>query len=50
MWYIYPVKYYLAIKRKECESIELRWMNPEFVIQNEVSQEKHHILMHMHVI
>ena len=44
LWYIYPMGYYLAIKRKECESIELRWMNLESVIQNEVSQKEKNII------
>ena len=30
----------LSIKRNEFESVELRWMNLEPVIQNEVSQTK----------
>ena len=38
------MEYYLAMKRKECESIELRWMNPESVIQNEVSQKEKNII------
>ena len=44
LWYIYPMGYYLAIKRKECESIELRWMNLESVIQNEVIQKEKNII------
>ena len=41
------MKYYLAIKRNEFESTELRWMNLEPVIQSTVSQkEKYHVLKH----
>ena len=36
---IYTVKYYSAIKRNECESVELRWVNLEPVTQTEVSQK-----------
>ena len=40
------MKYYSAIKVKEYESILVRWMNLEPVIQSEVSQKnKYHILM-----
>ena len=43
------MKYYLAIKRNEFESAELRWINLEPVIQSKVSQkEKYHKLKHTH--
>ena len=35
--YIYTMEYYSAIKRKEFESVLVRWMNLEPVKQNEVS-------------
>ena len=44
---------YLAIKRNAFESVLLRWMNLEHVIQSEVSQKeknKYHILMHTYAI
>ena len=44
------MEYYLAIKRDAFESVLLRWMNLEPIIQNEVSQReknKYHILMHI---
>ena len=40
----------LVIKRNEFESVLVRWVNLEPVIQNEVSQKeknKYHILAHM---
>ena len=40
LWYIYTMEYYSAIKRNESESVELRWMNLEPVIQSEVSQKE----------
>ena len=49
LWYIYTMEYYAAIKRSECESVELRWMNLESVIQSEVSQKeknKYRLLRH----
>ena len=45
---IYTMEYYLAIKRNASESVLMRWMNLEPIIQSEVSQkekEKYHILM-----
>ena len=48
--YIYTMEYYSAIKRNAFESVLMRWMNLEPIIQNEVSQkekEKHHILTHI---
>ena len=44
--------YYSSIKRSEFESVELRWMNLEPVIQNEVSQKeknKYHILIYIYI-
>ena len=38
------MEYYSSIKRSECESVELRWMNLESVIQSEVSQKEKKIL------
>ena len=38
--YTYTMEYYLAIKSNKFESVELRWMKPEPVIQNEVSQKE----------
>ena len=40
LWYIYTMEYYSAIKRNAFESVLVRWMNLEPVIQNEVSQKE----------
>ena len=40
MWYIYTMKYYSAIKKNEFESVLMRWMTLEPVIQSEVSQKE----------
>ena len=40
LWYIYTVEYYSAIKRNDFESVKLRWMNLEPVIQSAVSQKE----------
>ena len=38
--YIYAMEYYSAIKRKAFESVLMRWMNLEPMIQSEVSQKE----------
>jgi len=53
LWYIYTMEYYSAIKRNTSESVLMRWMNLEPIIQSEVSQkekDKYHILMHTYGI
>ena len=51
LWYIYPMEYYSAIKRNAFESVLIRWMNLEPIIQSEVSQkDKYCILMHIYRI
>ena len=40
LWYIYTMEYYSAIKRNKFESIIMRWMNLEPVIQSKVSQKE----------
>ena len=43
LWYIYTVEYYSAIKRKASESVLMRWMNLEPIIQSEMSERKRQI-------
>ena len=53
MWYIYTMEYYSAIKRNTVESVLMRWMDLEPIIQSDVSQkekDKYHILMHIYRI
>ena len=53
LWYINTMEYYSAIKRNAFESVLMRWMNLEPIIQNEVSQKekhKYHILTHIYRI
>ena len=40
LWYIYTMEYYSAIKRNTFESVLMRWMNLEPIIQSEVSQKR----------
>ena len=37
MWHIYTMEYFSAIKRNKIELFIVRWMDPEPVIQSEVS-------------
>ena len=50
LWYIYTMEYYSAIKKKAFESVLMRWMKLELIIQSEVSQkEKYQYNMLMHI-
>ena len=40
MWYIYTMKYYTAIQKNEFESVLMRWMKLEPIIQSEVSEKE----------
>ena len=49
LWYIYTMEYYSAITKNVFESVLMRWMKWEPIIQIEVSQKEKHqysILMH----
>ena len=51
--YTYRMGYYSAIKRNAFESVLVRWMNLEPIIQSEVSQnekDKYHTLTHIYGI
>ena len=37
LWYIYTMEYYSAIKKNPFESVLMRWMKLEPIIQSEVS-------------
>ena len=52
LWYIYTTEYYSAMKRNTFESVLMRWMKLEPIIQSEVSQKekyKYHILTHTYI-
>ena len=51
--YIYTMEYYSAIKKNTFESVLMRWMKPDPIIQSEVSQKEKHqysILTHIYGI
>ena len=53
LWYIYTMEYYSAIKKNSFESVLMRWMKLEPIMQSEVIQKDKHqysILMHIYGI
>ena len=53
LWYIYTMEYYTDIKKNAFESVLMRWMKLEPIIQSEVSQKEKHqysILTHIYGI
>ena len=53
LWYIHTMEYYSTIKTNMFESVLVRWLNLEPIIQSEVSQkekEKYCILTHTYGI
>ena len=53
LWYMYTMEYYPAIKKKAFESVLMRWMKLEPIIQSKVSQKEKHqysILTHIYRI
>ena len=53
LWYICTMEYYAAIKKNTFESVLMRWMKLERIIQSEVRQKEKHqysILTHIYGI
>ena len=53
LWYIYIMEYYSAIKKNSFESVLIRGMKLELIVQSEVSQKDKHqysILTHIYGI
>ena len=53
MWYIYTMEYYSAIEKSAFESVLMRWMKLEPIIQSEATQKEKHqysILRHIYGI
>ena len=40
LWRIYTMEYYLVIEKNAFESVLMRWMKVEPIIQNEVKSER----------
>ena len=47
MWYIYTMEYYSVTKKNTFESVLMRWMKLEPIIQSEVSQKDKHLYIYM---
>ena len=47
--YLYTMEYYSAIKRNTFESVVMRWMNLEPIIQNEINQKEKNKYIFMHI-
>ena len=41
-WYIYTMEYYSTIIKNAIESVLIRWMKLEPIMQSEVSQKENH--------
>jgi len=51
LWHMYTVKYYSTIKSNTFESVLMRWMDLEPIIQNEASQkDRFFVLKHIYGI
>ena len=53
LWYIYTAEYYSAIEKNAFESVLMKWMKLEPIIQSKVIQKEKHqysILTHMYGI
>ena len=53
LWYTHTMEYHSAIKKNAFESVLMRWMKLELIIQSKVSQKEKHqysILMHIYGI
>ena len=53
LWYIFTMEYYSAIKKNSFQSVLMRWMKLEPIIQSEVSQkdkDHYNILTHIYGI
>ena len=52
LWYIYTMEYYSAINNNTFESVLMKWMKLQPIIQSKVSQKEKHqysILMHIYM-
>ena len=53
LWYIYTMEYYSVLKKNTFESVLMRWVKLESIMESEVSQKEKHqyrILAHMYGI
>ena len=48
LWYIHTMGYYSAVKKKAFESVLMRWMKLEPIVQSEVRQERKTPIQYIH--
>ena len=46
LWYIHTKEYYSVIKKNTFESVLMRWMNLEHIIQSKVRKRKRNIIFY----
>ena len=49
MWYIYTMEYYSAIKKDAFDSVLMRWMKLEPIIQSEVRKKNINTVILTHI-
>ena len=49
LWYIHTMEYYLAVERNTFESVLMRWMNLELIIQSKVKSERERQILRINV-
>ena len=50
LWHIYTMEYYSTIKKSSFNSVLMRWMKLEPIIQSEVSQKEKHLLVFFSIL
>ena len=50
LWYIYTMEYYSGIKKNTFESVLMRWMKLEPIIQRKKEKHQYRILTHIYGI
>ena len=49
LWYVYTMEYDSAIKKNVCESVLMRWMKLEPILQSEVCRKEKHLYIYKHI-
>ena len=49
LWYIYTLEYYSAIKKNTFESVLMRWMKLEPIMQSEIARKKNTNTVYYHI-
>ena len=49
VWYLCTMEYYSATKRNAWDSVRIRWVNLEPIVQSEVSQKKENNILAQYI-